>query len=78
MDIDISKFQFEKFVSTPDGVTFYFTGLKEFLPNPIIEADSAEIDIRFWRSLPNVYTTQIMIGLIFVQIVWMLKKFKVF
>lgn len=59
MGIDISKFEFEEFVSTPDGGTFYFTGPKEFLPNPIIEADYAEIAIQFWRSLPNVYATRI-------------------
>lgn len=59
MGIDISKFEFEEFVSTPDGGTFYFTGPKEFLPNPIIKADSTEIAIQFWCSLPNVYATRI-------------------
>lgn len=59
MGIDISKFEFKEFVSTPDGGTFYFTGPKEFLPNPIIKADSAEIAIQFWNSLPNVYATRI-------------------
>ena len=75
MDIDISKFQFEEFVSTPDGVTFYFTGLKEFLPNPIIEAAyQMFMQLKFLQQK----IVPIMIGLIFVQIVWMLKKFKVF
>lgn len=59
MGIDISKFEFEEFISTPDGGIFYFIGPKEFLPNPIIKADSAEIAIRFWNSLPNVYATRI-------------------
>ena len=75
MSIDISKFQFEEFISTPDGVTFYFTGPKDFLPNPIIEAAyQILMQLKFLQQK----IVPIMIGLIFVQIVWMLKKFKVF